>query len=74
MSLALGAYLFTLSIEEFMINDLKSINEMANVKSSELDIFKNLAIVICTHGKLKQLSEYQISMELYFNQIKSIKF
>lgn len=58
--MALGALLYLLSIEGFMKNDLKSINEMANAKKMESDIFKQVSMFIFTHSNVKQLSERQL--------------
>lgn len=57
MTLALGAFLFTVSFTKVMIGDLKSINEMAKTKQSDADIFKQLSQFIRTQSDSQQLSE-----------------
>lgn len=59
ISLALGAYLFATSINRYITDDLKSINEMTRDKKSKSDIFKQLSASILAHTKVKQLSAEQ---------------
>lgn len=67
LSLALGAFLFTVTTEGFMKTDLKSIIKMANANKSESDIFEQLTSVVRTHGRLKQLSVYQLFISSLFD-------
>lgn len=56
-SFTLEAYLFETSINGYIINDLKSINELVKLKKSNSDIFKQLSTINFAHAKSKQLSE-----------------
>lgn len=56
ISIALGAYIITNLVGEFMKNDLKSFNKMAKHKKAKSDLFKSLSQFIPSNAEFKQLS------------------
>lgn len=56
LSIALGIYLFVASANEFMENDLRSINKWAKQKKSASDILELFSRFIYSHVEIKQLS------------------
>lgn len=55
-TIAMGAYLITMSFNGFKKDNLQSINKMAKEKKSETEIFEPFSRFNRTHAEVKQLS------------------